>query len=248
MIIAVVNQKGGTAKTTTTINLGVALAKQRKKVLLVDWDAQGNLTYSLGFQKLEKSISDVLHGDATLGETLLQSDGVHLLPSDITLADAEFAMADSEDRTSHLLNLLGDVVNNYDYIVIDCPPSMSILTLNALVAAQGVVIPLQPDVLSLQGLELIHQTIKKVVANYNSSLRVLGILPVMVDFRRKLTLEVLEHIDQNYDMNVFKSFIRTNVKASEAPSFGQSVISYAPKSNSAQDYLAFAKELLKLIK
>jgi chromosome partitioning protein len=246
MIISIVNQKGGTAKTTTTLNLGSGLARLGKKVLLVDWDAQGNLSYALGFQQPSPTISDVLHDDASLRESILHhEDGIDLIPSGISLADTEFSMAEADDRTSFLQSILDTVKKDYHFILIDCPPSLSLLTLNALRASQGVIIPMQADVLSLQGLELILQTIEKVKKNYNQDLTILGILPVMVDFRRKLTQEVLEHIKMEYEVPIFQSFIRNNVRASEAPSFGKSVIEYAPRSNSAIDYLNFSKEIKK---
>ena len=138
--------------------------------------------------------------------------------------------------------------DNYDYVLIDCPPSLSILAVNALFASDKVIIPMLMEVLSLQGLDQIVQTIEKINGSYGKSLEVLGILPVMVDKRRKLSEEVKEYINENYDVRIFDSMIRNNVKASEAPSFGQSVVHYAPRSNSAQDYLGFSKEFLRLNK
>ena len=246
MIISIVNQKGGTAKTTTTLNLGCALAKHKKKVLLVDMDAQASLTYSMGFMNIPHTISHVFHQEKTTKEVIIQTEEkVDLLPSDITLADVELAMTSSEDRESYLKEILLGLNSTYDYILIDSPPSMSLLTINALTASDYVLIPMQLDVLSLQGLELIIQTVNKVKQSFNDQLEIIGILPVLVDFRRKLTSEVLEYLNEQFSYKVFKSMIRSNVKASEAPSFGKSVISYAPLSNSAQDYASFAKEILK---
>lgn len=245
MIIAIVNQKGGTGKTTTTVNLGCALAKKGKKVLLIDLDAQGNLSYSLGLTDFDDAMAEVLVGEALLNDILLESEGVHVAPSNIGLADVEISIANVEDRESLLKNHL-ETADGYDYILIDCPPSLSLLTINALNAADRVIIPLQMEVLSLQGLDLIIDTVAKIKNVFNDNLQVEGLLPVMVDRRRKLSQEVYEHINENYDFKIFDSKIRTNVRASEAPSFGSSVISYAPGSNSAKDYMMFAEELISL--
>lgn len=245
MIIAIVNQKGGTGKTTTTVNLGCALAKKGKKVLLVDLDAQGNLSYSLGLTEFENTMAEVLVGEAELNDILLESENVHVAPSNIGLADVELSIASVENRESLLKNQL-DQLNEYDYVLIDCPPSLSLLTINALNAADRVIIPLQMEVLSLQGLDLIIDTVTKIKNVFNEDLMIEGLLPVMVDRRRKLSTEVYDHIEQNYDFKIFDSSIRTNVRASEAPSFGSSVISYAPDSNSAKDYLKFADEMISL--
>ena len=170
-----------------------------------------------------------------------------IVPSDMNLAEIELAMAASEGRERFLAEVLSPYKDQFDQILIDCPPSLSLLTVNALTAADSVLIPMQMEVLSLQGLELISGTIHKIKKSFNPGLQVLGILPVMVDTRKRLSTEVYEYIKENYDVPVFEQKIRTNVKASEAPSFGQSVIQYAPTSNSAQDYKAFAKEFLKTI-
>ncbi|MEQ8471617.1 MAG: ParA family protein [Marinoscillum sp.] len=246
MIIAIVNQKGGTAKTTTTVNLGKALALRGKRVLLVDADPQGSLSYSLGVIQPEKTIADLLYNDAPFEEVMVSKEGMDIIPSDVSLADAELVLVDSENRETHLRELLAPI-SQYDVILIDCPPSLSLLTVNALTAADKVIVPMLMEVLSLQGLDLISETIDKIGNTLNEGLEVLGILPVMVDTRRKLSYEVFDHISQNYDFRIFETRIRPNVRASEAPSFGQSVVSYAPDSNSAKDYVELGDELLKLI-
>jgi len=248
MIAAIVNQKGGTAKTTTVLNLAVALAEMDQKVMAIDMDTQGNLTYSFGFMNLDKTIADVFHEDARWEDTLLKIEGIDLMPADVNLADVELAMSEADERAFYLKEILKPHQDEYDWIFIDCPPSLSTLTLNALAAVEKVIIPMQLEVLSLQGLELIVKTISKVSKAYNAELSILGILPVMVDYRRKLSMEVLEHIRENYEMPIFESRIRTNVKASEAPSFGQSVLTYAPRSNAATDYIRLAKEMMQLNK
>lgn len=242
-IIAIVNQKGGTGKTTTTVNLGCALAKKGKKVLLVDLDAQGNLSYSLGILEIEKSIGQVILGEEDFGEILISKEGVDIAPAEIDLADVEINIAGELARESILKKILANA-EGYDYILIDCPPSLSLLTINALNAASRVIVPLQMEVLSLQGLDQIISTINQIKEVLNNELEIMGLLPVMVDSRRKLSREIFEHIEENYDFKIFDSRIRTNVRASEAPSFGESLISYAPTSNGAKDYMAFAEEIL----
>lgn len=248
MIISVVNQKGGTAKTTTTINLGSALAMNGYKVLLVDFDAQGSLSYSLGKTDLDTTVVDAVRGDKKLSDCIVQAENFDLLPSNIQLADLELSLIDAEHRELYLSSTLQKVSKFYDYILIDCPPSLSLLTVNALSASDGVLVPMQLDVLSLQGLELILDTIKKIKTTFNQKLSLLGVLPVMVDSRRKLTQEVLDYLNEQFEVRVFQNMIRINVKASEAPSFGQSVIAYSPESNSARDYINCSQELIKLTK
>ncbi len=244
--ISIVNQKGGTGKTTTTINLSVALASLGKSVLVVDLDPQGNLGYSFGLES-GNSIAEVLDGSAALENTIQEKEGVFIIPADMKLVDLELSLADVEDRHSFVKNKLHGEFGKYDYILFDCPPSLSVLSINALFASDYVIIPMLMEVLSLQGLDQILDTISKMNNAYEKQLKVLGILPVMVDKRRKLSEEVKDHIKDNYDVNIFNSYIRNNVKASEAPSFGTSVITYAPTSNSAKDYSLFAKELVALI-
>ncbi|MEO9967364.1 MAG: AAA family ATPase [Reichenbachiella sp.] len=243
-VIAIVNQKGGTGKTTTTVNLGCALAKRGKKVLLVDLDAQGNLSYSLGILEIEKSIGQVILGEVEFEDILIEREGLVVAPAEIDLADVEINIAGELARESILKKVLAST-KGYDYILIDCPPSLSLLTINALNAASRVIVPLQMEVLSLQGLDQIISTINQIKEVLNEKLEILGLLPVMVDSRRKLSREIFEHIEDNYNFKIFNSRIRTNVRASEAPSFGESLISYAPTSNGAKDYMSFADEILK---
>ncbi|MEO9475360.1 MAG: ParA family protein [Cyclobacteriaceae bacterium] len=248
MIIAIVNQKGGTGKTTTTINLGRGLSESKKRVLLVDMDAQGSLGYSLGIQHAESSMAEVIQGEVAITDIIVSREELDIAPSDVSLADLELAIAEEHNRESILQGILDEVKNDYDHILIDCPPSLSLMTINALTCADKIIIPMQMEVLSLQGLDLISDTIEKIRNTSNPKLAVLGILPVMLDKRRKLSNEIMDHIRENYTYKIFSNYIRTNVRASEAPSFGQSVLTYSPSSSSAQDYRSFTKELLKTIK
>lgn len=246
MIIGVINQKGGTGKTTTTINLGAALVEKKKSVLLIDLDPQGSLSYSLGIVDFEQSLSDVFEGQADFSAILQSVEGLSVAPCDVGLADTELSLSEAKEREYFLKKALKDLEASFDYILIDCPPSLSLLTVNALTASQLVIIPMQLEVLSLQGLDLVSDTIEKIQSTVNDTLEVAGILPVMVDKRRKLTQEIHDHIHEHFEFRVFESIIRSNVKASEAPSFGQSVVKYAPQSNSAKDYKSFAKAFIKL--
>ncbi len=244
-VISIVNQKGGTGKTTTSLNLGSALAALGKSVLLIDMDSQGNLGYSLGLEE-GPSISDVFEGNADIEKVIQEREGMSIVPSDMRLVDIELSLIDLADRHNMLNTKIKAISEKYDYTLIDCPPSLSILAVNSLCASEKVIIPMLMEVLSLQGLDQIIQTIEKINTTYKKSLEIAGILPVMVDKRRKLSDEVKDHIKENYDVNIFNSMVRNNVKASEAPSFGQSVITYSPHSNSAKDYMAFAEEMIKI--
>lgn len=247
--ISIVNQKGGTGKTTTAISLGCVLAQKGKKVLLIDLDPQGNLSYSLGENEFTHSIGDVLMGDATIKNVIIhvEEEGLDIIPSSVDLANVEITLAQVNNRETQLKGALKNL-RGYDYVLIDCPPSFSLLAVNSLTLSNEVIIPMQMTALSLQGLELIYTTIERVKETLNPKLNILGILPVMIDKRRKLSNEVKAYIEENFDIHLFESGIRNNVKAAEAPSFGQSVISYAPNSNSALDYQAFGNEFLSIIK
>lgn len=243
-IISIINQKGGTGKTTTSVNLSSALAALGHKVLTIDLDPQGNLSYSLGFEEFENSIYNALTEETSFDKIVLKSENFDLIPADIKLADFELDLVNTYNRYFKLKTVFEkNNISNYDFVIIDCPPSISLLTLNALTASNYILIPMQFEVLSLQGLKMILKTYQNVVEKLNPDLQIAGILPVMYDKRRNVTKEIKEHIEQNFQVPIFKNFIRTDVKIIEAPSFGKSVIAYAPNSPSANDYLAFAKEL-----
>jgi chromosome partitioning protein len=246
MIISIVNHKGGTGKTTTTINLGSGLAETGYRVLLVDFDAQGSLTYSLGIDDRGFTIADAFHGDVAVHQLITEREGMHVLLAGAGLADVELAIAKAEERFNHLSHLL-QALPDYDFVLIDCSPSLSLLTLNALATSDYVIVPMQMDVLALRGLCSMLETVRK-VNSINPRLSVLGILPVMVDPRKKMYQEILHHIQSNYTERVFSQVIHSSVKAAEAPSFGKSVVAYAPQSTAANDYRSFAQEVLKLTK
>lgn len=247
MVIAIVNQKGGTGKTTTTVNVGSALATKGYRVLLIDLDPQGNLSYSLGINEFEFATDNVLKHEVELKESIIKREDMDVLPTNTKLAKLELAEIDMSHTAFLLKEILEGVKGSYDFVLIDCPPSLSWLTINGLTAASKVLIPIQLDVFSIQGLGQIIKTIEEIKQEYNESLSIAGVLAVMVDNRKKLAKEVLEHVQSNFDVHVFKNQIRTNVKAAEAPSFGTSVLQYAPKSNSAMDYLAVADEILETV-
>jgi len=248
-IISIVNQKGGTGKTTTVISLGAVLAQNNKKVLLIDLDPQGNLSYSLGVTDFKYTIGDVLMGEKKAKKSIIhiEEEGLDIIPSSIDLANIEISLAQIEDRELQLKKTLKGL-GKYDYVLIDCPPSFSLLAVNSLTISDEVIIPMQMTALSLQGLDLVNSTIEKIKDNLNPKLKVLGILPVMVDNRRKLSAEVKNYISDHFDVKLFESSIRNNVKAAEAPSFGQSIIRYSPNSNSAKDYIALGNEFLLITK
>ncbi|GAB3201151.1 chromosome partitioning protein [Pontibacter aydingkolensis] len=244
-VVAVINQKGGTGKTTTTINLGSALNKCGKKVLLIDLDPQSNLSYSLAIPNADSTLADVFLGTKNLNDILIEKDGIWIAPGSNDLVDIEISLVGESNRESFLKSILSEA-KDFDYVLIDCPPSLSVLTLNALTAAQEVLIPLQMEVLTLQGLDQITKTVAKVKKAFNSKLKIKGIVVVMFDIRRKLSLEVLQYLKDNVEERIFDSHIRLNVKLAEAPSFGKSILDYDASSNGAKDYIALAEEYLTL--
>jgi len=244
-IVTICNQKGGTGKTTTAINLGCALAACNKKILLIDLDPQQNLSYSLGITSTHGDIIEVLQAKKTIQEILVKKENLYIAPSSVSLADYEVSLINKIGREQILKDCLRNI-RNFDYIFIDSPPSLSILTVNALNAAHNILIPLQMEILSLQGLMQLLNTIKEVKHALNKNLKITGIIPSMYDCRRRLSHEILNEIQQNIKVKIFKTNIRECVKIAEAPSFAKSVLQYAPKSNGAEDFTELAKEFLKL--
>jgi len=247
-IIAVANQKGGVGKTTSVVNLGVALSKRKRKTLLVDIDPQANLSYHLLGAKvteLEACIYDTLKGERT-PETLLipQNEHLDVLPSGLSLSGAEVEFSSTPGREKLLAQQLNPLNNQYNYVLIDCPPSLGLLTLNALVTAKEVFIPLEAEFFALQGLSQLLQTVRVINERLNSELEITGVILCKYDRRRKLTREVEARIRKYFEDKAFNTVIRENVSLAEAPSAAQSIFDYAPSSHGARDYSRLAKEVI----
>ena len=247
-VIVVANQKGGVAKTTTSVNLAASLAHYKKKVLLIDLDPQGNASSGLGVNKasLEHSTYDVLVNFVPIDKITVQiNKNLSLVPAKVELAGAEMELVSAISRESRLKNALEDVRDRYDYIIIDTPPSLGLLTLNALTAANSFLVPIQCEYFALEGLSQLLSTIKIVQKNLNPKLEMEGILMTMFDNRTNLANQVVADVKENFKEKVFKTVIPRNVRLSEAPSFGMSIIDYDIKSKGAETYLALAKEVIK---
>jgi chromosome partitioning protein len=249
-IFCIANQKGGVGKTTTTVNLAAGLAQIGQRVLLVDLDPQGNATMGSGISKqaLTSTVYQVLIGQKTLIETAMPSEaGYKVLPANRELAGAEIDLVDEDARELRLKNALATVAHDYDFVLIDCPPSLSLLTLNGLVCAHGVIIPMQCEYFALEGLTDLVNTIKRVTANLNDQLTIIGLLRVMFDPRMTLSQQVSAQLEQFFGDKVFKTIIPRNVRLAEAPSFGQPGVNFDPVSRGAVAYVEFAKELVARI-
>jgi len=244
-VISFANQKGGVAKTTTTLNLGVALAEQDLRVLLVDLDPQGNLTMSQGLNPdtIERSMFDVLVHRLPIEEVIHRAE-VDLAVSSIDLAGAELALSSMIGRERALEKALAPVKEAYDYVLVDTPPSLGLLTINALVASNGVIVPVQCEYLSLRGLVQLENTLSMIRENLNPTVGIEGILPTMFDSRTLHSREAVEILQENFGDLVFQTRIRKTVRYAEAPVKGSSVLKYDPSGNAAQAYRELAKEVL----
>ncbi|MEA5049394.1 MAG: AAA family ATPase [Eubacteriales bacterium] len=248
-IVAIANQKGGVGKTTTAVNLSACLAEQGKKVLLVDADPQGNSTSGLGMKKEgdEKSIYDVLINDVPVDEATKNTmiDLLKLLPAHISLAGAEVELVNMMAREQVLKRALNATKQNYDYIFIDCPPSLGLLTLNALTAADTLLVPIQCEFYALEGLSLLMNTVKLVRKSLNPDLDVEGVVLTMFDSRTNLSMQVVEEVKKFFKNKVYDTIIPRSVRLGEAPSFGLPISRYAPSSAGATAYSALAKEMIE---
>ena len=246
-MIAIGNQKGGVGKTTTTVNLGAALAFQGKKVLIIDMDSQGNATSGLGIERadVKQSVYEVLVDQIEAAGAILPTsrENLWIFPSTLQLAGADIELATADHRESRLKQAIEPIKADYDYILVDCPPSLGQLSLNAFTASDTILIPVQCEYYALEGLSQLLNTIRLVQRTYNKNFRIEGVLLTMLDARTNLGYEVVEEVRKYFQEKVYQTIITRNVRLSEAPSYGQSVIDYDPKSRGAEMYMDLAKEV-----
>lgn len=245
-ILALCNQKGGVGKTTCALNIAAGLTLLGKKVLLVDFDPQAHLTYSLGIQAhdLQKTVYSVIKGAVDVDDALLEHDGISLLPANLDLAQMENEHATFPDGEFTLKNRLAGI-HDKDYILIDCPPSAGFLTVNALACSRDIFIPLQMEFLALKGMGRLMNRIEEVQKSFNRNLKISGIIATRFDSRKRLNNAIMESICDRFGDKVFSTVIRENIAIAEAPSFGQTIFEYAPKSHGAEDFLSLCEEIVK---
>ena len=247
-IIAIANQKGGVGKTTTAINLSSCLAEAGQKVLAVDFDPQGNATSGLGLEKghIDKTVYELMIGECKISECLVKDvqENLDVLPSDVDLAGAEIELLEIDDKEKILKKHLSRIAKNYDFIIIDCPPSLSLLTVNALTAANTVLVPIQCEYYALEGLSQVLKTVNLVQKKLNPKLEMEGVVFTMYDARTNLSLEVVENVKANLNQNIYKTIIPRNVRLAEAPSHGMPINLYDSRSTGAESYRLLAAEVI----
>ena len=248
-IIAVANQKGGVGKTTTSINLAACLAEKGKKVLAVDMDPQGNLTSGLGVDKdsVEKSIYELIIGEVDIKEVINKEvlENLDIIPTSIDLSAAEIELIGVDDKEYILRNAIDQVKDQYDFVIIDCPPSLSMLTINAMTTADSVIVPIQCEYYALEGLSQLIHTVELVKDRLNSKLEIEGVVFTMYDARTNLSLQVVENVKDNLQQNIYKTIIPRNIRLAEAPSYGLPINKYDPKSTGAESYIRLADEVIE---